>query len=223
MIDATVAQLRELDRRSGLDRMVAIGKLVLEQFFAGSADAWRERRRNKNNSVRRIAQHPLCPLRHSSLNQALGVYVVVRSLPCVQTFEHVGACHVIAVLHLDTEAQEAWLRRAEVGLWSVRELKASVLESRRLRGERRGRPRATAGHVLLARMRNNLRQLQEALQGLATVNLHAEEQAQLTELIGELTDVVATPAKCMESAELEGAASKPSGRAGKPLLRMVGS
>lgn len=54
-LDATVVQLRELERRNGLERMVAIGRLVLDQFFGGSAAAWRERRKNKNNSVRRLA------------------------------------------------------------------------------------------------------------------------------------------------------------------------
>ena len=92
-LDATVVQLKELERRSGLERTVAVGGLILGRFFDGSAKAWRERRRNKNNSVRRLAQHPSCPFSHSSLNQALGVDVTVRVLPCVQTFKHVGACH----------------------------------------------------------------------------------------------------------------------------------
>jgi hypothetical protein len=151
-----VNQLRQLERRSGLNRMIAIGRLILEQFFDGSAAAWRERRKNKNNSVRRLAQHPSCPLSHSSLNQALGVYVTVRALPSVQTFKHVGACHIIAVLHLTEAAQLLWLERAEEELWSVRQLKAAVLASRRLEGERRGRPKTSVGRARVAKLKRSV-------------------------------------------------------------------
>lgn len=223
VIDATVAQLRELDRRSGLERMVAIGKLVLDQFFAGSAEAWRERRRNKNNSVRRIAQHPECPLRHSSLNQALGVYVVVRALPCVQTFAHVGACHVIAVLHLVVDAQEAWLRKAEQERWTVRELKAAVLESRRLRGERRGRPRASEGHAYLARVRRHVRDLEAALHDYEALPLGVDEHAQLGALMTALKAVLAQLPSGSMSPSKTNLAIEQAGGVSKPLLRMVGS
>jgi len=40
-LDKVVAELREIDRRTGIDRSLAIGELILTQFFEGSASAWR--------------------------------------------------------------------------------------------------------------------------------------------------------------------------------------
>src|SRR6266536_4695828 len=72
-LDVVVAEIRAIERRTGLDRALAIGRLVFERFFGGSVQAWKERRKNKNNSVRRLAQHPLCPLSRSAINQAIGI------------------------------------------------------------------------------------------------------------------------------------------------------
>ena len=223
-LDATVVQLRELERRSGLERMVAIGRLVLDQFFRGSAAAWRERRKNKNNSVRRLAQHPDCPFSHSSLNQALGVYVAVRALPCVQTFKHVGACHVIAVLHLNEAAQLLWLEKAEEAQWSIRQLKAAVLESRRLGGERRGRPKTTDGRARIARVRRVLQALERDLEGLADVALTDAERDELVRLFQLLEGMSGWRERCASSlASEERSPPKDTLGSGKPLLRMVGS
>lgn len=177
--ELTVLQLRELERRAGMERVLSVGRLILERFFGGSAAAWRERRRNKNNSVRRLARHPGCPFSHSFLNQALGVYVVVRELPCVQTFEHIGASHVIAVLHLCSDGQRAWLERAEQERWSVRELKSALLQCRRLEGERRGRPRSSPLSVSVARAQRSLAALDAALDAIDSVDLFAPEQAEM--------------------------------------------
>jgi hypothetical protein len=177
-----VAELKQLDRRSGFDRLVGVGRLVLEKFFDGSAAAWRERRKNKNNSVRRLALHPDCPFSHSSLNQALGVYVTVRALPCVQTFEHVASSHVVAVLHLPLQDQRTWLERAEIERWSVRQLKRELLEARRLCGERRGRPRASAAHADVARVKRNLYALSTALDALSGATLEEDDELELSDL-----------------------------------------
>jgi hypothetical protein len=75
VIEHAVAKLREIERRTGLERTLAIGSLVLETFFGGDECLWRNRRRNKNNSIRRLASHPDCPFCKSALNDAIGVYV----------------------------------------------------------------------------------------------------------------------------------------------------
>lgn len=141
-LDAVVEEIREIERKNSLERTVAIGKLVLHRFFGDSREAWRERRKNKNNSVRRLAQHPLCPLSRSGLNQAIGISLAVAALDLDQTFGHIGPSHIAAVLHLDVDAQRQWLERARENQWSVRELKGYVTEGRRASGERRGRPRS---------------------------------------------------------------------------------
>src|SRR5436190_623307 len=60
-VTEVVRELREIHRKTGLERALAIGELVIHRFFGGSADVWHERRKNKNNSARRIAEHPDCP------------------------------------------------------------------------------------------------------------------------------------------------------------------
>lgn len=161
------AQLAQLVRITGLRRTMAVGELILNQFFGGQADAWRVRRRNKSNSVRRLAERPGCPLSRSALNQAVGVHVTVRALPCVQTFGHIGASHVVAVLPLSPLDQERWLRRAETDRWSVRSLKAQIVAAGRLAGERRGRPKATDTKRALAQLVGSIGRLQGAAEMLS--------------------------------------------------------
>ena len=144
LIERAVAELKEIDRQTGLDRTLAIGELVLQSFFAGEATVWRDRRRNKNNSIRRLAHHPGCPFCKSALNNAVGVFVAVRDLPCVRTFGHITSSHIVTVLSLTLSERESALRLAEEGRWSVRELRHYVTARRRREGERRGRPSASS-------------------------------------------------------------------------------
>src|SRR5690606_1178627 len=97
-IEHVVAELRRIDRVTGMERTEAIGRLVLNRFFGGSAEAWRARR-NKNTSVRRLAEHPDCPLSRSAIGQAVGIHLTLERLPLVRTFGHIGASHVGALLH----------------------------------------------------------------------------------------------------------------------------
>jgi hypothetical protein len=139
LLDSILVELREIERRSGIDRTLAIGELVLSRFFGGDARAWRDRRRNKNNSVRRLADREDCPFSKSALNESVAVYVASLSLPCVRTFGHIGASHVACVLNLTEEQRESVLRSAERDRVSVRELRKRVVALRRAEGERRGR------------------------------------------------------------------------------------
>jgi hypothetical protein len=123
----------------------------LQRFFGGSPQIWRARSRNKNNSVRRIAQHPSCPLSKSSLSEAIGVYVVVQELPFVRTSGHIGASHVAAVLRMELEEQRMWLERAELARWSVRELRAEIQSHRVQETVNGGRPRLHPSVILLRR------------------------------------------------------------------------
>src|SRR5215207_1161276 len=79
LLEDVVAELREIDRRTGIERTLAIGELVLNRFFGGDPTTWRDRRRNKNNSIRRLAERDDCPFCRSALNEAVGVYVAVVS------------------------------------------------------------------------------------------------------------------------------------------------
>ncbi len=185
-LDAVVEELREIERKNSLDRTVAIGRLVLHRFFDGSLEAWRERRKNKNNSVRRLAQHPLCPLSRSGLSQAIGIFLAVESLNLDQTFGHIGPSHIAAVLHLSPEVQKHWLERARDERLSVRELKENVTNDRRATGERRGRPRSGERAKAVTALRKVVRLLEQAIDAVETADLDRRDRGELQTLVQRL-------------------------------------
>jgi hypothetical protein len=127
-IEGAANELKAIERKVGLQRSVAIGKVVVTLFFDGDVSRWRDQRRNKSRSIRRLASHPSCPFSRSALNQAVGVCAIVSMFPEVADYEHVGATHVAATLHVPVDKQRAWLRIAEQEQLSVRELKARLAE-----------------------------------------------------------------------------------------------
>src|SRR5690242_5021868 len=181
-----VRELRDIDRRTGLERTLAIGRLVLQRFFGGSPEIWHERRKNKNNSVRRVAEHPDCPLSRSALNEAIGVYVAVQALPCVQTSDHITASHVAAVTFLDVEDQRRWLERAERENWSVRALKERVRADRHEAGERRGRPRVEHRRRLVAGIRSAVGAMRRAVDAMSGADLDASDRRVLAALADQV-------------------------------------
>ena len=219
-LDAMVTELVDIVRKTGLARTLAIGELILTRVFSGRAEVWRARRRNKNSSVRRLAERPGCPLSRSALNQAIGVYVAVRALPCVQTSGHIGASHVVAVLPLDDSERDRWLRRAEIEQWSVRRLKVEIIRERRLAGERRGRPRsseATQGLAAVMLATKNLEVAVANMSGTMASSLEAsalERSAQRIAAVAErllkLSNEPPTPAIVPERRPAHRSAAEPS-------------
>src|SRR5688572_30844977 len=74
-------QLREVSSASSWSRTLAIGELVLKHFFRGKVDEWQTRRRQKDASIRRLAQRPDCPLGKSALSEAVAIHVARTELP----------------------------------------------------------------------------------------------------------------------------------------------
>jgi hypothetical protein len=187
LLDDVVAELKEIDRRTGIERTLAIGELILNQFFGGDPVIWRDRRRNKNNSIRRLADRDDCPFCRSALNEAVGVYVAVVGLPCVRTFGHISASHVASVLTLPPTERQEVLQEAERGQWSVRELRHKVVTRRRAEGERRGRPTRHNAPRSLAIFRQRLNQIDQTIAELETADTtSAELRSALGCLAGEL-------------------------------------
>jgi len=187
MLDHVIVELQEIERRTGIDRTIAIGELILARFFAGDPAAWRDRRRNKNNSVRRLAGRADCPFSKSALHEAVGVYVGVLALPSIRKFAHVSTSHVASVLQLPEPAREQLLERAERGRWSVRELRQNVVSLRRIEGERRGRPALDGPARVLSLFRRHINELTEGAKRLSEMNLlDAAAERELAGFAGEL-------------------------------------
>jgi hypothetical protein len=186
-----VTELMRIMHETGLRRTLSIGKLVLDRFFGGSVESWRDRRRNKNNSVRRLANCAECPLSRSALNQAIAVYAAVQARPALGLLEHIDASHITAVLPLESADQQRWLERADHERWSVRRLHEEVLADRRRQGERRGRPRASPGAKSLTRARRTLVSLELAVHELENAELDATSEGLLVELGSRLVTLKA--------------------------------
>ena len=95
----------------------------------------------RHSSVRRLAEHPDCPLSRSGITRALEVFVAMRELGEHAPFVHIQVMHVSKVANLPAPERLDWLIRADTGRWSVRKLAEELIVARREDGEGRGRPK----------------------------------------------------------------------------------
>jgi len=176
--------LKAITHEKTFQRTLMIGQLMLERLFGGSAQLWHDRRRNKLNSVRRLADMPECSMSRSALSQAISVYVAVQRLPRVRSFENIGASHVASVLSLPALEQEQWLWLANGQHWSVRRLHHEIRNQRRLgalaadsraaslsEGHTVGLPRPANPRRKLKSIRSAARALERAVGALGSVDL----------------------------------------------------
>ena len=66
-LEQVAIELRGIVHSSQWERILAVGKLILSRFFHNDEQAWRERRRNKDRSIRKLAERPDCPFAKSAL------------------------------------------------------------------------------------------------------------------------------------------------------------
>lgn len=142
-------QLREVSSASSWSRTLAIGELVLKHFFRGKVDEWQTRRRQKDASIRRLAQRPDCPLGKSALSEAVAIHVARTELPAF--VDELTPSHVGLALRLPAVQRVEVLKKAHAASWSVRAMRGEVLALKRRAGERRGRPRFSAARIAVSR------------------------------------------------------------------------
>jgi len=185
-VEDVIRSLRSIMRGTGLARTVAIGQLVLDRFFDGSVQAWRDRSRNKNNSIRKLADRPDCPVSRSVLNQAIGVFVALRGLPVAATLQHIGSSHIAMVLTLPEHEREHWLVLANSQFWSVRKLNEEIQLAKRLSGDKRGRPPKPFAAKVLTRARAGIQALEQSVTDLEEVAINPECASVLPDLAQRL-------------------------------------
>jgi hypothetical protein len=203
-------QLQEINQRRGLERTLAVGELILREFFGGDPRAWREQSRKKANSIRKLALRPDCPFRKSTLNEAVGVYVAVVEQPNLRQASHVTASHIASVLRLTPDERERLLEAAEREHWSVRQLRAKV----------RAHGRSGAGESRLTWLDSGMRAvllLQRSLEDAVAIAGHMGElgplsshsRAELRELADEVLRL-GTQLSHLATEPAEGARLRPS-------------
>ena len=130
-LDYVVAQLRALPPARGAERSFAIGKLILAQLFDGDPQAWHDRRRNKRQSLRRLAMHKNCPFSKSTLSQAVCAYVTMLELTPSRRFKHVSVSHLALIFRFPAQQRLAMVERIEREQRSVRDMREEVSPARR--------------------------------------------------------------------------------------------
>jgi hypothetical protein len=139
-LESVAHELAAITHSSQWGRILAIGKLILGRFFGNDEQSWRARRRNKDQSIRRLALRPDCPLGKSGLTEAVGVYVLSCRHPELNGFRRITPTHVGRTLSLKPAMALSLLQLAEKHGWSVREVAFETKKLRRAMGDRRGRP-----------------------------------------------------------------------------------
>jgi len=173
------AELREIAHGSSWSRTLATGKLVLQHFFGGNVEEWRTHRRQKEASIRRLAQRPDCPLGKSALSEAVAIFAARKDLPkCV---DELTPSHVAIALRLPVAQRVAILEKAAAGAWSVREMRTEALLLKRRAGERRGRPRFSQARAALSQLKASVAALETGIELLGVAGNADSETVGLLE------------------------------------------
>ena len=190
--------LQQLDRRSGWARTCDIGALIIDKFFEGNAQAWRDRSGRREQSLRRLAAHPNCPLRKSALAETINVFLFVQTHPSVRELEHVAPAHVARVLRLEPDAALHWLKTTDEERLSVKSL-AERLRSVAVRRTKSQARAAAEAVVALQRLEQRLKLLAERVSE-PSVWLSVDEEAilQLIESIREQLDAISSAGRAAE-------------------------
>jgi hypothetical protein len=145
-VNRVVLQLNAICKGATFEFAMAVGRLVIDEFYRGDLQAWRERGR-KTASFRRLAQHPDLPMSPAALYRSVAIYALSRRL-YVQAPKHLSTTHFRLVLPLAGEHQEELLRHAETDSWSVERLREEIadrgIQPVSHRGGRTRRPRIEA-------------------------------------------------------------------------------
>jgi len=184
-ISSVAHRIRAIDRQSGWLRAIAIGRIIIDEFFGGDPQAWRSRRRG-DNSLRRLAAHPDCPLQKSALAEAVGVFIAVLEDPSLPSGGVLTPSHVASVLCLEQPARRRLLKEAETQNMSVRSFEARVKQVREV-----ARPE-TNRHV--SGSRKVLNKVQEGLGAIRAARALAEGLVEMrssprSELAATLNDL----------------------------------
>jgi hypothetical protein len=143
-VEYVVQQLNALGKEATFAFACRVGQLVIDGFYAGDINRWRDRSPNKDLSFRKLSKHHDLPMSACALYRSVCIYELCERLG-VRSWKHLSTSHIRLVLPLPPTEQERVLRLAEKSAWSVRRLDEEVAAvnapGRRPKAGRGGRKR----------------------------------------------------------------------------------
>lgn len=144
LVSRVVLQLNALCKRATFDFAIGVGKLIIDSFYSGRLDAWRNHGA-KGISFRKLAKHPDLPMSPAALYRSVAIYELAERLS-IDGERRVSTSHLRLLLPLRGDEQARLLRLAEANAWSVSRLELEIASSvkvveRRQRGGRKRRSR----------------------------------------------------------------------------------
>jgi hypothetical protein len=139
-IEKAVSDLNAICRSATLGFALAVGKFVIDRFYAGDLDRWRSRDPVRRNSLRKLARHPDLAMSAGSLYRSVAMYELAQRIG-IRRCRRVSTSHLRLVLPLLPAEQERLMRETEEVGWSVRRLEEEV----RLLTQREPRSRTARG------------------------------------------------------------------------------
>ena len=123
-IERVVRKLNMICKTATLEFALAVGAVIIDNFYARDLGAWRSRG-PKDASFRSLAKHPALPMSPSALCRSVAIYELCQRLGW-STWNHISTSHLRLVLRLEASDQESMIKRAEIERWPVRRLEAEV-------------------------------------------------------------------------------------------------
>lgn len=183
--ERVIASIRAFINQASLVTALGIGKLIIDEFYAGNLNLWRKRG-SKDTSLRKLARHEKLPISASCLYRSIAIYELFERLDGKKRWSRLGATHFRAVLALCEEEQVRMLDNAQGKAWSTKRLEEEVMKSRKITNGI-GRPRLPALVKSLRCIQTSIRNSESAFNNpqsiaelsLASVVLLREELAAL--------------------------------------------
>jgi len=124
LVDRVALQIDAIGRKFTMAFALAIGKVIIDNFYEGDLSQWRKRGR-RDASFRKLAIHHHNPLGESGLYRSVAIYELVRRLN-INPRGPLSSTHLREVIPLPPEEQERLLREAEKEAWSTRKLRDEI-------------------------------------------------------------------------------------------------
>jgi len=166
-IQRVVVQLNNICKTATLDFALAVGQLIVTNFYGGDLDRWRARGGQPELPLRKLAKHPDLPMSFLALYRSVSIYEICARLG-IRSWKHISTSHIRLVLPLRTTDQVRLLELAEGHRWTVRRLDHEIGQLMQRDPEANTRP---GGRKRRPGLRKTVRILEKLIANLADPSL----------------------------------------------------